>query len=431
MEYIINLDEKIKKELNKQEIKEIKHKVKTYLENTQKKSRPETNKSYEFDSPPLKLSCYIDNLEVFVSKIGNPDILPFFKYYARTRDMTEVQKKFYKKVKESLDSGIHIDVDGHISYLFSYAWDAILPLAPKDPLKTHFKLLELYELYSGEEQKFAQYCIHFSLESLLLAGEYKRYLSLTEPQIGSKIMWGDKNLRVNLLEDLKLPIDALDYVYCFGVPLPKTAKTHPPLFVDSLREIKKEDEKKNGDWLDRIKKYPDMKKTWDRIVFCGSEIERYLPFKIAMYYSAYGFYDVLKEKIRDSENDTRVKLGLPKIGEGWVSETKLYNLIKKELPYTPVIQHGRPDWLGKQHLDIWLPRWNIGIEYHGTQHFKPVDFFGGEEAFQETIKRDKRKETLCKENNTTLIIATEKDDFTDIIAKVKETIAIKINDEKK
>lgn len=45
----------------------------------------------------------------------------------------------------------------------------------------------------------------------------------------------------------------------------------------------------------------------------------------------------------------------------------------------------------------------LGIEYDGLQHFEPRDFFGGEEGFKETLKRDKLKDEWFKENNIPLL----------------------------
>lgn len=41
--------------------------------------------------------------------------------------------------------------------------------------------------------------------------------------------------------------------------------------------------------------------------------------------------------------------------------------------------------------DFFLPKQNIVIEYNGEQHYFPIDFFGGEEGFKKTIKRDNWK----------------------------------------
>lgn len=43
------------------------------------------------------------------------------------------------------------------------------------------------------------------------------------------------------------------------------------------------------------------------------------------------------------------------------------------------------------------------IEYDGEQHFKPVEFFGGKEAFQKQQERDQKKNKWCKENNIPLL----------------------------
>ena len=42
-------------------------------------------------------------------------------------------------------------------------------------------------------------------------------------------------------------------------------------------------------------------------------------------------------------------------------------------------------------IDIFLPELNIGFEYQGEQHFKPIPKFGGEKEFQKVLKRDKEK----------------------------------------
>ncbi|WP_226035579.1 hypothetical protein [Aquibacillus saliphilus] len=43
------------------------------------------------------------------------------------------------------------------------------------------------------------------------------------------------------------------------------------------------------------------------------------------------------------------------------------------------------------------------IEYDGEQHFKSVEYFGGEEGFKETKTRDQIKNTYCKDNDIPLI----------------------------
>lgn len=69
------------------------------------------------------------------------------------------------------------------------------------------------------------------------------------------------------------------------------------------------------------------------------------------------------------------------------------------------------EWLKyKNHLylDFYLPKYNIAIECQGIQHFKPIDFFGGEECFIKTIERDDIKQRLCENNGIKIIYFTNK-----------------------
>lgn len=129
------------------------------------------------------------------------------------------------------------------------------------------------------------------------------------------------------------------------------------------------------------------------------------------------YYEYI-DSYREPENHIRQLLGLPNIGEGWISETKLFYLIKEKFNNHRVLQHGKPIWLGKQHLDIFIPDLNIGIEYQGKQHTSPVDFFGGEGSFEENKKRDYRKKKLCEENGCVLYEVFPEDDFFIFVDKI-------------
>ncbi|MBI4238574.1 MAG: hypothetical protein HY696_09200 [Deltaproteobacteria bacterium] len=106
---------------------------------------------------------------------------------------------------------------------------------------------------------------------------------------------------------------------------------------------------------------------------------------------------------REAENIIREKIGVPKIGEGWISETQLYKVVRALFPGHTVLREASPDWLGKQRLDIFIPELNLAIEYQGKQHYEPVAIFGGEEGFENTRKRDALKKSLCKSNRVELL----------------------------
>jgi hypothetical protein len=122
-------------------------------------------------------------------------------------------------------------------------------------------------------------------------------------------------------------------------------------------------------------------------------------------YGAYVKKTAIEEDIdeREAENKIRDKLGIPRIGEGWINETQLYKTICYLFPSFSVIREASPEWLGNQRIDIYIPDLSVAIEYQGQQHYEPVEIFGGKEALKKTKEMDKRKKSLCKENGVHII----------------------------
>lgn len=125
------------------------------------------------------------------------------------------------------------------------------------------------------------------------------------------------------------------------------------------------------------------------------------------------------ELTRDAENTLREDEGIPRVGEGWVAETKLYYDLKTAFPSLEVVHHARTEWLGYQHLDIFFPSLLIAFEYQGAQHDAPVDYFGGEEAFKRQRQRDARKRSLCLKHNVQLIEVREGYLLEDLLTSVR------------
>jgi hypothetical protein len=103
------------------------------------------------------------------------------------------------------------------------------------------------------------------------------------------------------------------------------------------------------------------------------------------------------------ENIARTEFGFKKVGEGWVSETLLYNIITHLYPNHSIIRHHRPDWLDRLELDIYLPELKLAFEYQGQQHFHAIKAWGGEKALNDLEERDRKKANLCSQNGITLI----------------------------
>lgn len=126
-------------------------------------------------------------------------------------------------------------------------------------------------------------------------------------------------------------------------------------------------------------------------------------------------------KVKYINNCSKVCILCPEHGEFWqtphshfagtgcpicsvtknINETKLYNFIDYHIS-EKVERQKRFNWLGMKSIDIFIPKYNIDIEYQGRQHFKPLEYFGGEKSYIDTIRRDEEKYNLCKLNNIKL-----------------------------
>ena len=84
-------------------------------------------------------------------------------------------------------------------------------------------------------------------------------------------------------------------------------------------------------------------------------------------------------------------------------ETKLYENICEKYPNMNFIHSYRnKKLLGRKELDIFSIDYKIAIEYQGGQHFKPIDFFGGNKRFIKQLENDKLKQQICEENGIKL-----------------------------
>jgi len=60
-------------------------------------------------------------------------------------------------------------------------------------------------------------------------------------------------------------------------------------------------------------------------------------------------------------------------------------------------------YVNKLSFDFYLPDHNICIEFDGKQHFKSIDWFGGDKEFIKNKERDKVKDDWCVNNNVGLL----------------------------
>lgn len=149
--------------------------------------------------------------------------------------------------------------------------------------------------------------------------------------------------------------------------------------------------------------------------------------KVMVHYGPYIMRTAIEKGIdhHDAENEIRDALGIPRIGEGWVSEVELLNMVKDIFPNVEVFHQASPEWLGRQRLDVFIPELSVAIEYQGLQHYEPVTFFEGERGYRQTQERDKIKAKLCAAHGVTLVFFRYDETITRelVETRMRETLA--------
>ncbi|MBH0111618.1 hypothetical protein I5E68_01460 [Novosphingobium sp. YJ-S2-02] len=107
----------------------------------------------------------------------------------------------------------------------------------------------------------------------------------------------------------------------------------------------------------------------------------------------------------------------------WKTEHGAFLALKALLPDVRIVQHASPIWLAPQHLDIYLPNQKLAIEYQGEQHYRPIEIFGGPEAFEATVRRDETKRRLCALAGVRLEYIHFEEDLDARLRQIAETVA--------
>ena len=113
-----------------------------------------------------------------------------------------------------------------------------------------------------------------------------------------------------------------------------------------------------------------------------------------------------KDGFRTDWRGARTKIRTRLTSEGvikpkWKHELSLFQAVIARYPDT--LYQYRPEWLGRQSLDLYVPSLRTAVEYQGIQHYLPVEFFGGEEALAQRRELDRVKRELCEANEVRLI----------------------------
>ncbi len=114
-----------------------------------------------------------------------------------------------------------------------------------------------------------------------------------------------------------------------------------------------------------------------------------------------------------------IKAAIKDYSNPWKHEKEVYHIICKLFPSYDVVSHYRASWLENLELDIYIEDMNIGIEYQGIQHYKPLKHWGGKEGFITRRANDIRKKNLCQAHGTKLIEFSYLDEITEELVAQK------------
>jgi len=359
-------------------------------------------------------------------------IIPFNQLYPSWEIMDKKQKQCFNNIKKYLDRNEVIDLQKNISYLFLYIYnqlDEILKYGLQHVCVVIDKLLLLKELYN-DINKIHSYLDFWIGDLYCLKGDFVNSLKHynLDPKSTSTHL---ANHVMNIKFESKIDVNA-EEILCINKKLTSFGYTYIDKIVEYCNIIlKREKEEKQTDYLQYIGVKYNKERVYTMGLFGGYPggyglislfYKQSYSFKTYCFYAIKEFYEFAEKLSRNAENLLREDINLPKVGEGWIAETELYYQIKSYLKEIKVLHHYSPKWLGRQHLDIFIPKLNIAFEYQGKQHFEPVEYFGGKRGLMKIKKRDKIKKVKCTKNNVKLFYIKEGYDFKQIKEIVDEYI---------
>jgi len=339
--------------------------------------------------------------------------------------MNPEQDGFYRKLVNSIENKTYLPVGGQEVYL-NYYIRGKYKTFDSDTLEQLYDELVCLTVPYGEGKVGKGIFWRpksWSYDCLLALESYDKFFEVTKPTKIFSTSTHFANQKCNVRYFLGMPASAVDFLQIYGGlrnSITNFTKQYPKEYERILETLFAEEEKKSRSWFERILAESDRKDYQNNLFQCLHFARRSKIPNFCYYAASENLTKQICDVFREAENRLRQKFSEKNVGEKWDVETKLFYDIKDAFPDTEIIHHGKPEWLGKQHLDIWMPEFRIGIEYHGVQHFQPMRHLGGEKNYSTQQERDLRKSDLCKVNGVELIVVTEEMQIETVMEKIKE-----------
>lgn len=366
------------------------------------------------------------------------------------------QLDFFNHFKENFQKGIYIDVGGMRNYITYFIYSLLNEYESNkrfDFLSKNYQILrEEYPDISQEAERIEvrigrKLGLKKYIDNVNPYEEYIAWLNLLEAkirQVNSKIITSNdeglfeilkigfkkSNLTEFGLENLEITIEKILYLIRIMEVEENEAFSERFFTRGKYYKITRDDEVFAPEYYERFFESEELFN--EQLIEHNHRNKGVPPQNILypVYYPTiltFAVENYIKELAREAENEVRIERDLPKVGEGWISETNLFYKIKNSFDGEKVIHHGRAKWLGLQHLDIYFPELNIALEYQGRQHTEIVEYFGGESSFLQGIENDRIKNEKCKQNNCILIEVFPDYNYEEVIRKVRSAIEIQKN----
>ena len=321
-------------------------------------------------------------------------------------------------IAQELRAGRRPDLHGALDPFYVYIRERMGSSKGRSELQCFYSDLLAFADTYRTERFVPENCLRWSYQCLMALGNYETFLDVTQPDNLFSINNELSNLRCNVQHFLRRPAHAVDLFKMYGYRgVTGFVKDHPTEFKAALEEAFGHSAKCDGPWFERILAANRPLVDYQIHLFTG---QRAACPNYCFYHTSKRLTAAIYMAIRQAENAVRLKHGVGRVGEYWIEETRLFNSLQAAFPEVLVIHHGSPDWLGRQHLDIWIPEWQVGVEYHGVQHFAPAAYFGGEASLEKTQARDHRKAQLCGKHGTELIIVRENTPLQDVLDLIRQ-----------
>lgn len=357
------------------------------------------------------------------------NIIEYKALYPEPDNLTDNQRKCYSEIEQYLFNEKYIDVLNNESYIFLFLNQLLKGLL----LGVDYKEIEKSILFIKANYLHAtiqDYCTMWLGDLLVFAGEYRKALEAYSVGLNPSKIWTLVSTKVIELKlYLGVNLNAIE-ILTYKKNITKFGKNNLEDIVKYVENVISKDYElgllNNSMFLTTEKDALITPALFSGSIYGYSINQIYKSKNNALKYVGIeklkNFDDYVLSLTRRAENALREDMDMPRVGEGWISETQLFYKIKQYFINYTVIQHFNAEWLGKQHLDIFIKEIKVGVEYHGLQHFEPIDYFGGEEAFIENQKRDKKKYNKCIKQNVKLIVVKEGYDFDNLIKVIKNFI---------